>query len=55
MINEKNCNILKAKYGKEFYSDLLLNRDEHITFFIDFKHNNALMHITSGDMRKLLE
>lgn len=53
MINEKNCNILKSKYGKDFYHDLLLFRDDHITFFIDFSDGKALMHITSGDVSSL--
>ena len=53
MINEKNCNLLKEKYGKDFYHDLLLFRDDHITFFIDFHDGKALMHITSGNVSKL--
>jgi diguanylate cyclase (GGDEF)-like protein len=53
MINEKNCNLLKEKYGKDFYHDLLLRRDEHITFYIDFQDGNAMMHITSGDVSSL--
>ena len=53
MINEKNCMLLKERYGKDFYHDLLLNRDEHITFFIDFEQEQAMMHITSGDVTKL--
>jgi diguanylate cyclase (GGDEF)-like protein len=53
MINEKNCNLLKEKYGKDFYHDLLLHRDEHITFFIDFHNGDTMMHITSGDVSTL--
>jgi len=53
MINEKNCILLKEKYGKDFYHDLLLRRDEHITFYIDFQDGNAMMHITSGDVSSL--
>lgn len=53
MINEKNCNLLKEKYGKDFYHDLLLRRDEHITFYIDFQDGNAMIHITSGDVSSL--
>ena len=39
--------------GKTFYHDLLLRRDEHITFYIDFQDGNAMMHITSGDVSSL--
>lgn len=53
MISEKNCSLLKNKYHKDFYYDLLLHRDDHITFFIDFDQNKAKMHITSGDVTKL--
>ena len=53
MINQKNSNKLKEKYNKDFYHDLLLNRDEHITFYIDFKNGSAMMHMTSGDVTKL--
>lgn len=53
MISEKNCDLLKNIYQKDFYHDLLLHRDDHITFFIDFDNNKAKMHITSGDVTKL--
>lgn len=53
MISEKNCSLLKNKYDKDFYHDLILHRDDHITFFIDFDDNKAIMYITSGDVSKL--
>ena len=53
MINTKNCDLLKKLYSKDFYHDMLLQRDEHITFYIDFSDGHAIMHITSGDVTKL--
>lgn len=53
MIRQKNLKILKEQFNKDFYQDLLLHRDEHITFFIDLTDINSQLYITSGDITKL--
>lgn len=53
MVKEKNQRLLKEKFNIDFYQDLLLHRDEHITFFIDLTDDNARLFLTSGDITRL--